>query len=114
MPSFMSSAVRLHTAEIVGGQLAPSPIPWQAAIQQGNSFICGATILDAFSVLSAAHCFHKKNFSGGLSIRAGSIEKSNGGQVRFLIYNYKLILFLSRFIKTVFTIQLVKLTFLTM
>ena len=81
MPSFMSSNSRLDPAEIVGGQLAPSPIPWQAAIQHGESFICGATILDAFSVLSAAHCFYGNNFSDGLSIRAGSIEKSNGGQV---------------------------------
>ena len=87
MPSFMSNTGRLLPAEIVGGQLAPSPIPWQAAIQHGDSFICGATILDTFSVLSAAHCFYGKNFSGGLSIRAGSIEKSNGGQVRFLICN---------------------------
>ena len=71
----------MDPAEIVGGQLAPSPIPWQAAIQHGESFICGATILDAFSVLSAAHCFYGKSYSGGLSIRAGSIEKSNGGQV---------------------------------
>ena len=96
MPSFMGNANRLDPAQIVGGQLAPSPIPWQAAIYRGDSFICGATILDAFSVLSAAHCFDGKNFSGGLSIRAGSIEKSNGGQVRFLICNYKLILFFSR------------------
>ena len=81
MPSFMSSTSRLDPAEIVGGQLAPSPIPWQAAIQLGESFICGATILDAFSVLSAAHCFYGKSFSDALSIRAGSIEKSNGGQV---------------------------------
>ena len=94
MPSFMRSASRLDPAEIVGGQLAPSPVPWQAAIQHGDSFICGATILDAFSVVSAAHCFYGKNFSGGLFIRAGSIEKSNGGQVRFLVCNYKL--FLSR------------------
>ena len=93
MPSFMSNTGRLLPAEIVGGQLAPSPIPWQAAIQHGNSFICGATILDAFSVLSAAHCFYGKNFSGGLFIRAGSIERSNGGQVRFLVCSYKLFLF---------------------
>ena len=96
MPSFMSSTGRLLPAEIVGGQLAPSPIPWQAAIQHGDSFICGATILDAFSLLSAAHCFHGKIFSDQLSIRAGSIEKSNGGQVRFLICNIKLKLFLSK------------------
>ena len=87
MPSFMSSTNRLDPAEIVGGQLAPSPIPWQAAIQHGESFICGATILDAFSVLSAAHCFYGKNATDEFSIRAGTIEKSNGGQVRFLICN---------------------------
>ena len=81
MPSFMRSASRLDPAEIVGGQLAPSPIPWQAAIHRGDSFICGATILDAFSVLSAAHCFYGKNSIDGFSIRAGSIDKSNGGQV---------------------------------
>ena len=96
MPSFMSNTGRLLPAEIVGGQLAPSPIPWQAAIHHGDLFICGATILDAFSVLSAGHCFHGKNFSDGLSIRAGSIERSNGGQVRFLICNVKLIIFLSK------------------
>ena len=89
----MSNANRLDPAEIVGGQLAPSPVPWQAAVQHDDSFICGATILDAFSVLSAAHCFYGKNFSGGLFIRAGSIERSNGGQVRFLVCSYKLFLF---------------------
>ena len=92
----MSSASRLDPAEIVGGQLAPSPIPWQAAIQRGNSFICGASILDAFSILSAAHCFYGKNLNDSFSIRAGSIEKSNGGQVRFLICNYKPVLCLSK------------------
>ena len=80
MPSFMRSASRLDPAEIIGGQLSPSPIPWQAAIQDGDSFICGATILDAFSVLSAAHCF-KRDSVDGYSIRAGSTKWSSGGQV---------------------------------
>ena len=96
MPSFMSNANRLDPAEIVGGQLAPSPIPWQAAIHRGDSFICGATILDAFSALSAAHCFNGKNSSDGFYIRAGSIEKSYGGQVKFLICDYKLISYLCK------------------
>ena len=83
MPSFMGNANRLDPAQIVGGQLAPSPIPWQAAIHRGNSFICGASILDAYSLLSAAHCFYGKNLNDSFSIRAGSIEKSNGGQVSY-------------------------------
>ena len=81
IPSFMSTASRLDPAEIVGGQVAPSPIQWQAAVQNGDSYHCGATILDSFTVLSAAHCFSKINSVEGFSIRAGSIEKSNGGQV---------------------------------
>ena len=67
MPFFMKNADR-----IVGGQDAPSPIPWQVYIEG-----CGATILDSTTLLSAAHCY----FFIGESIRAGSIEKGSGGQV---------------------------------
>ena len=67
MPSFMK-----NTDRIVGGQDAPSPIPWQVYIEG-----CGATILDSTTLLSAAHCY----FFIGESIRAGSIEKGSGGQV---------------------------------
>ena len=47
MPSFMKNGDR-----IVGGQDAPSPIPWQITKQYG----CGGTILDSTTILSAAHC----------------------------------------------------------
>merc|ERR550534_2269040 len=54
MPTFMRDATRFVTSEIVGGHSAPSPIPWQVSIQGVN---CGGTILDAYTVLSAGHCF---------------------------------------------------------
>ena len=46
---------------IINGVKAPSPIPWQAHIREtghtdGGGF-CGGTILDATTVLTAAHCF---------------------------------------------------------
>ena len=52
-PSFMSSYNK-----IVGGQAAPSPIPWQASIRswQSGGHYCGGTILDAKTILTAAHC----------------------------------------------------------
>ena len=69
-------------AEIVGGQAAPSPIPWQVSVQRFNFPFCGATILNNITLLSAAHCFHQSSMNG-LSIRAGSTQKSSGGQVKY-------------------------------
>ena len=72
MPTFMQNAER-----IVGGEAAPSMIPWQVAMLSGSFQFCGGTILDACTVLTAAHC----GINTGHSIRAGSTNKQNGGQV---------------------------------
>ena len=85
MPTFMRDATRFVTSEIVGGQSAPSPIPWQVSIQGVN---CGGTILDAYTVLSAGHCFdnNPQNVTiKGKSIRAGSTQRSSGGQVSLFL-----------------------------
>ena len=87
----MREANRLDPAEIVGGQPAPSPIPWQVSVQRGdfqNGYFhfCGATILDEYSLLSAGHCFDGGINSGSV-IRAGSTKKSSGGQVGLTYHN---------------------------
>ena len=76
----MTTASRFEPAEIVGGQIAPSPIPWQVSLQFGGAHFCGGIILDTFTILSAAHCF-KQDSVDGYSIRAGSTKWSSGGQV---------------------------------
>ena len=90
MPTFMRDTTRFVTSEIVGGQSAPAPIPWQVSIQGVN---CGGTILDAYTVLSAGHCFDQGVTINGKSIRAGSTQRSSGGQVSLsfaiLISHYK-------------------------
>ena len=83
MPDFMLKAARFVPAEIVGGEDAPSPIPWQVSVQSYNVHFCGATILDKMTLLSAASCFYG-NSTNGISIRAGSVHKSVGGQVCLL------------------------------
>jgi len=72
MPTFMQNA---PLGRIVGGEEAPSMIPWQVYI-----WGCGGTILDECTILSAAHC----GFTNGQTkyIRAGSINKNDGGQIR--------------------------------
>merc|ERR1712241_694804 len=96
MPSYMTSSDR-----IVGGQQAPSPVPFQVSVQDSEHYLelehgtlhyCGATILDASTLLSAAHCFYNPNAdllgesprltAKNKTIRAGSLEKYSGGQVR--------------------------------
>ena len=78
----MTTDTKFHPAEIVGGNITLSPIPWQVSVQFEGSHFCGGTILDTYTILSAAHCFD--NYGGavdGYSIRAGSIKRSSGGQV---------------------------------
>ena len=81
----MTGTSQFDSSKIVGGQPAPSPIPWQVSVQKLDLHHCGATILDEFTLLSAAHCFDdngiSNNSTDGKSIRAGSTKKSSGGQV---------------------------------
>ena len=86
----MTAASRFKPAEIVGGQQAPSPIPWQVSVQIGGQHHCGGTILDTYTILSAAHCFDDYGDSvEGFYIRAGSRKWSSGGQVSYHMFNQK-------------------------
>ena len=51
MPQFMQDADR-----IVGGEAAPSMIPWQVAMLSGNLQFCGGTVIDSCTILTATHC----------------------------------------------------------
>ena len=78
MPIFMQ-----NTDRIVGGEEAPSPIPWQVSVRSNNHHKCGGTIIDSCTILSAAHCFDGDTPTGK-TIWAGSIYKHNypdSGQV---------------------------------
>ena len=84
MPSYMTSSNRFNTSEVVGGQDAPSPVPWQVSVRSWSSHFCGATILDESTLLCAAHCFSSSSTSGK-TIRAGSTQRLSGGQVFMLL-----------------------------
>merc|ERR1712106_144020 len=76
VPSWMKSAFS-STDRIVGGANAGSTIPWQVSLRNsasGDDHFCGGTILDANTVLSAAHCFH--NGHQGVVVVAGAPKRS--------------------------------------
>merc|ERR1711962_1462480 len=82
VPSWMKSAFTSFD-RIVGGANAGSAIPWQVSLRNsasGSTHFCGGTILDANTVLSAAHCFH--NGHQGVVVVAGSHKRSDSTGVQ--------------------------------
>ena len=76
---------------IVNGKTAPSPIPWQVHLRQGSptgafGYFCGGTIIDAKTILTAAHCYHGKNLKGtDFFVTAGVVHVQDGaGQSAFV------------------------------
>ena len=106
---------------IVGGEFAPANIPWQAQVHMGENshwkneinamHYCGATILDAKTILSAAHCFfadsrtiqewnvpekyHGKKFINAMdaTIRVGFTDQSNPGPTYQVMLDKALFIF---------------------
>ena len=78
---------------IVGGAAAPGAIPWQIsfrACQAGYCHNCGGTILDAKTILSAAHCTTVNSDLSSKYIMAGSKDRNSGGQVRKHFLNHSI------------------------
>ena len=61
-----------NTSDIVGGvAAAQGDFPFLVSVQLSGSHFCGGTLLNANTVVSAAHCYY--NRPGSWSIRAGSL-----------------------------------------
>ena len=94
LPTWMVS--NENSVRIVGGMKAHSPIPWQVFLMYCVSFfkcwICGGTILNEWTVLSAAHCFYGKEGLYFTSIKAGVVNRWDKGQVNTISIRVPLIL----------------------
>jgi len=93
IPSWMKSDLARSdpSTRIINGKTAPSPIPWQVHLRQvspsgGFSYFCGGTIIDAKTILTAAHCYHGKNLKGtDFFVTAGVVHVEDGaGQSAFV------------------------------
>ena len=84
VPSWMSG--RATSARIVGGNKAPSPIPWQVHVHikssdKENPHGCGGTIIDEKTIISAAHCYYPLSKNTIQFIEAGiTKDLSENGQ----------------------------------
>ena len=62
IPSWMKTAIQQTSglSRIIQGHTTPGHIPWQAQLRLGSPSnyrgICGGTIIDAKTILTAAHC----------------------------------------------------------
>ena len=66
-------------------ELAVSNIPWQVQILVDDANVCGGTILDNLTILSAANCFEHQ-YTPSI-VRAGSIKFGYGGQVSYFHFD---------------------------
>ena len=63
-------------SKIVGGMIATSSIPWQVQVHLSDGTFCGGTILDEYTILSAAHC----KLTSTTTIVAGATSLNSGSQ----------------------------------
>merc|ERR1712087_507275 len=70
LPNFM---------KIVGGEDANAPIPWQVSLQTNGQHFCGGTILDEYTVLSAAHCLglNEHHIKYGITVVTGTVNRQS-------------------------------------
>ncbi|QLI73247.1 Trypsin [Metarhizium brunneum] len=76
----LAAAAATTNKRIIGGEVAKEgDFPFIVRLQYGDdtSILCGGTLLDSITVLTAAHC----NLKDITSVRAGSLDKDTGGVV---------------------------------
>ena len=96
IPSWMKSDLARSDLDnpnmdrIVNGKTAPSPIPWQVHLRQGSptgsfGYFCGGTIIDAKTILTAAHCYDGMNLTADdLFVTAGVVNiQTDPGQRQY-------------------------------
>lgn len=71
--------------KIVGGDPYDiSQVPWQVSMQESGEHICGGSLVDAVTVITAAHCCQGSR-AKNIQIRAKSSTYDDGGEVSDVI-----------------------------
>ena len=103
IPEFMKDKPKFlkdESARIYHGNTAPTPIPWQVQMEVNGFlrfFICGGTILDSKTILTAAHCIYNEYGSlkdpSEIRVSAGLTDRTNltSAQVKHTFYRIPLL-----------------------
>uniref|UniRef100_A0A0P4VPA9 Peptidase S1 domain-containing protein n=1 Tax=Scylla olivacea TaxID=85551 RepID=A0A0P4VPA9_SCYOL len=70
---------RIMTPDIILGTAYFGEFPWHAAVLKGNKYVCGAVLVDARHVLTAAHCVAGSN-TRAIRIRLGEWDVSSSSE----------------------------------
>ncbi|KAF2753830.1 trypsin [Pseudovirgaria hyperparasitica] len=66
------------SVQIVGGEAAAEgDVPFIVSLQKSGTHFCGGSLLNANTVLTAAHCSQQS--PSGITVRAGSLKWASGG-----------------------------------
>lgn len=71
---------RIMTPDIILGTAYFGEFPWHAAVLKGNKYECGAVLVDARHVLTAAHCVAGSN-TRAIWIRLGEWDVSSSNEL---------------------------------
>lgn len=78
---FRVAASPLFDGRIVGGAEVPiERVPYVVSVQRDGSHYCGGAIVNAYTILTAAHCIGWE--IARYTVRAGSASVKTGGQIR--------------------------------
>ena len=83
-------------ARIIQGTTVPGPIPWQVLLCKGRPsfrhiFFCGGTIIDANTILTAAHCFDGADLDADyFFIYAGAVSLGDYSAQKVFVESIKL------------------------
>ncbi|KAJ6657237.1 hypothetical protein lerEdw1_002604 [Lerista edwardsae] len=72
----MRPAMQVATRIVGGSEASRGEFPWQASLRENDEHFCGATILTAKWLVSAAHCFNEFQDPSTWTAHAGSIRLS--------------------------------------
>ncbi len=63
-------------AIVNGTPASATDAPWQVSLQDGSGYYCGGSILDATTIVTAAHCVEGET-AAGTTVRAGVTDSSD-------------------------------------
>jgi len=77
---------RKDDGRIIGGEeVSITEFPWQVSIVNANGHFCGGSIINRWTVVTAAHCIIKRDnpdYERFIRVRVGSTQRTAGGSLK--------------------------------